>query len=280
MKTKLEINSILKSIVAFSALTLSATAIAQKCDRTPRTVVLNDDTPVVVYVDGQKKSALVFPEDKLLGAEPEYPEGFRLYKSRIPYRFTVTAEDPNYDGLLTVEGDSGSSYYLRLIARNGCPDSQVTLMEPQVPTLANMVDGRMTVSGQHNQARKSLTWHLWKNELPIGYSVKNFEEYTDEELLVFKQGSLEIYLRKQVVSERLVGSTYEVVNRGRVSSTLAIEQINYSGSSVLESLGRVREISMNPMSRTLGPAPEFVSEVYTDSHRGLLFVVSEKARNR
>jgi len=33
---------------------------------------------------------------------------------------------------------------------------------------------------------------------------------------------------------------------------------------------------MLPTSRILGPSPEYITEIYGDSHRGLLFIVSEK----
>ena len=89
---------------------------------------------------------------------------------------------------------------------------------------------------------------------------------------------MEFILQSQYIGPKYIGTTYEVINKGRTATKVAIDQIDYSNPAVRETLGFARQVSMLPTSRILGPAPEFLTEVYAESHRGLLFIVSEKQK--
>ena len=120
--------------------------------------------------------------------------------------------------------------------------------------------------------------YLFDGKLPPGYRQADFSSMSKAERVVFKQGSLEFILQSQYIGPKYIGTTYEVVNNGRTATKVAIDQMDYSNPAVRETLGVARQVSMLPTSRILGPAPQFLTEVYADSHRGLLFIVSEKKK--
>ena len=129
-----------------------------------------------------------------------------------------------------------------------------------------------------NGRKKGLMNYLFDGKLPPGYRQADFSSMSKAERVVFKQGSLEFILQSQYIGPKYIGTTYEVVNNGRTATKVAIDQMDYSNPAVRETLGVARQVSMLPTSRILGPAPQFLTEVYADSHRGLLFIVSEKKK--
>ena len=119
---------------------------------------------------------------------------------------------------------------------------------------------------------------MFDGKLPSGYRQADFSTMSKDERVVFKQGSLEFVLQSQYIGPKYIGTTYEVVNKGRTATKVAIDQIDYSNPAIRKTLGITRQVAMLPSSRILGPAPQFLTEVYADSHRGLLFIVSEKQK--
>ncbi len=249
-------------------LTVSEVSFAQNCDRSPRTVHYTGK-PITVYVSPGQRAGVVFPEDGLTGADPEQPRGLVVDRSPTPNKLPISTTDPLYSGLLSVDGVSGETYQLNLLARPDCSDSLVTIKLQGPVNKANLTrdsKGRL----------KGLMWYLLKGEIPDGYREVDYDGYEQNNLLVFKQGSVEFYLQQQVIGPRFVGTVYQVINRGRIPFRVAIENINYTDPRVKEALGSARKVAMLPSDRILGPSPEFVSELYSDTHRGLLFIVSEK----
>lgn len=246
----------------------AATVVQAACERNPRTHIY-DDKPVTVYVSPNQRADVIFPEEFLRGAYPENREGLIVDRSSIPNKIPFRVTSPMYSGNVTVDGGSGKTYHLRLAARPDCADSEVKIEK------APITDHSKLVTDSKGRP-KGLMWYLFNDKLPSGYVEKDFKHYSESDLEVMRAGSVSMYLRKQMVGKRFVGTTYEVVNRGRTSFRFAIEQLDYSSPKIRESLGIVREVGMLPMDRILGPAPEFVSEIYSASHRGLIFVVSEK----
>lgn len=258
-------------LAALVAAAISMPVMAKdECNRSARTVVY-DGKPVVVYISNDTQRANVtFPEPYLEGIQVEVTQGMDFYKTPINNRISFLATDPLYTGMVTVDGATKKSYQLKLVTRPGCADSEVTIQsEP-------LADRSQT--GTVNGKKKGLMNYLFDGKLPSGYRQADFSAMSKSERTVFRQGSLEFVLQSQFIGPKYIGTTYEVVNKGRTATMVAINQIDYGNPAIRETLGIAREVSMLPTSRILGPAPEFLTEVYANSHRGLLFVVSEKQK--
>lgn len=169
-----------------------------------------------------------------------------------------------------MKGGSAKSYIIRLITRPGCADSEVTIQSEPLADRSQVA----TTNGH----KKGLMNYMFDGKLPSGYRQADFSTMSKDERVVFKQGSLEFVLQSQYIGPKYIGTTYEVVNKGRTATKVAIDQIDYSNPAIRKTLGITRQVAMLPSSRILGPAPQFLTEVYADSHRGLLFIVSEKQK--
>tara|TARA_R110002124_G_scaffold128157_23_gene288783 strand:+ start:11174 stop:11944 length:771 start_codon:yes stop_codon:yes gene_type:complete len=253
-----------------AAISIPAYAL-DECNRSPRTVVYNN-SPVDIFISNDTQRAEVtFPEPYLEGIYVEVTEGMDFYKTPIDNKLAFVANDPLYTGLVTLDGPSKNTYIIRLITRPGCADSQVTIEnQPLVDRSQAATDTQGNV--------KSLMNYLYDGEVPSGYRKTDFTGISQNERVVFEQGSLEFVLQSQYVGQRYVGTTYEITNKGRTPTKVAIDQIDYGNPAVRRTLGVARQVSMLPTSRILGPDPAFLTEVYANSHRGLLFIVSEKQR--
>jgi hypothetical protein len=262
----------IKLLAAMVAAALTTNIYAnEECNRSPRSVVY-ENSPVEVFISNDNQRAeVIFPEAELKGFNPEIREGVAIYPNPIPNKLAFQSQDPLYTGLVTVDGDSSKSYLIKLITRPGCADSQVTI------TNGGLVD-RSQLSKDSRGRVKGLMNYLYSGKVPNGYRKNDFAKLTRDQRVVFRQGSVEFILQSQMVGPTYVGTTYEVINNGRTPFKVAIDQIDYSNKDVQASIGIARQAAMLPSSRVLGPSPEFISEVYGDSHRGLLFIVSEKTQ--
>lgn len=264
MKTNL-LAALVASLVCIPAMA------KDECNRSPRSIVY-DNKPVDVFISNDTQRAEVtFPEPFLEGIYVEVTEGMNFYRTPINNKIAFMSEDPMYTGLVTIDGPSKKSYILRLITRPGCADSQVTIQD--LP----LADRSQSTTGSYGH-RKGLMNYLFDGKLPSGYREADFSGMSKAERQVFRQGSLEFVLQSQYIGPKYIGTTYEVINHGRTATKVAIDQIDYGNPAVRESLGLARQVAMLPTSRILGPAPEFLTEVYAESHRGLLFIVSEKQK--
>lgn len=262
----------IKLMAAMVAAVLGSNVYAnEECNRSPRSVVYQN-SPVEVFISNDTQRAeVIFPEEYLEGIAIEVQQGVAFYPTPIKNKLAFQSEDPLYTGLVTIDGPSKQSYMLKLITRPGCADSQVTIAHEALADRSQLErDGKGRVKGLMN--------YLYSGEVPNGYRKNDFAKLTRDERVVFRQGSVEFTLQSQVVGPTYVGTTYEVVNKGRTSFMVAIDQIDYTNKAVTDSIGVARQVAMLPSSRILGPSPEFISEVYGDSHRGLLFIVSEKKK--
>lgn len=242
---------------------------AEECDRSPRQVVYND-SPVDIYISNdQQRAEVIFPEDFLEGIFLENPNGVNFYRTPINNKLAFQASQDMYTGLAYIDGPSKKTYLINLISRPGCADSQVSI---GFQALANRGAMERTNKGQ----LKGLMNYMFEGKTPSGYRNADFSKMSREDRVVFKQGSVEFILASQIIGPKYVGTTYEVVNNGRTATKIAIDQIDYSDKSVKNSIGIARQVSMLPSTFILGPSPEFLTEVYNGSHRGLMFIVSEK----
>jgi hypothetical protein len=241
----------------------------EECNRSPRTVIYND-SPVEVFISNDTQRAEVtFPEQFLEGIYVEVTEGMSFYRTPIQNKLAFQATEPMYTGLVTIDGPSKQTYILKLITRPGCADSQVTIQHQPLADRSKMErDGKGRIKGLMN--------YLFDGATPPGYRSVDFSHLSKDDKLVFRQGSVSFLLQSQVVGPKYIGTTYEIINAGRTATKIATDQIDYSNRAVRESIGVARQVGMLPSSRVLGPSPEYITEVYGDSHRGLLFIVSEK----
>lgn len=261
----------MKRQIALSLLCITFNAQASMtCDRSPRTVEYRD-MPVTVYVSENQRAEVSFPEEFLEGALPERPNGLVWNQTRIANKLTFSTSEEIYHGLFSVHGGSGRTYVLNILSRNDCADSVVRLIEPKP------VDATPVSTAKTSTPPKSLIEYLILGEPPPrNYRHVSYMDREPSDRLVMEQGSVRFYLVEQFVGPRLIGTTIEVVNTGRSAFRVAIESMDYSAPEIRSVFGRVAEITMVPFSRRLGPAPEFVSEIYEQSHRGLIHVVSFK----
>lgn len=243
----------------------------EECNRSPRSVVY-ENSPVEVFISNDTQRAeVIFPETYLEGINIEVKDGVEFFPTPINNKLAFHSLDPMYTGLATIDGPSKQSYIIKLVTRPGCADSQVTITnEGPIDKSRLSKDSRGRIKGLIN--------YLYSGKTPNGYRKNDFAKLTRDQRVVFRQGSVEFILQSQVVGPTYVGTTYEVVNNGRTPFKVAIDQIDYSNKNVQASLGIARQAAMLPSSRVLGPSPEFISEVYGASHRGLLFIVSEKTQ--
>ncbi|MEE8058128.1 MAG: hypothetical protein V3T17_09870 [Pseudomonadales bacterium] len=260
----------LKTLITTGLILLSGMLLAQtECDRSPRTVIYTGES-FNVYVANKQAPEVEFPETRLTGLYLEHPENFEL-DSRAANKITLIAHEDGLHSIASVDGGSGKTYLFRLIDRPGCADWYVKVELPK-PVL------------QHQLARnrkgniKSLMHHLFKGKRPNGYRLERYTEYEDKDRMVMEMGSVIMLIAEQWIGPKYTGTTYEIVNRGRSGFKFATDALDYYDDNIKASLGKVREISMYPLDRTLTPAPEYVSDLYSGSHRGLVFVVSENVK--
>src|SRR5690606_10462906 len=174
-------------------------------------------------------------------------------------------------GLFTVHGGSGHTYVLNILSRNDCSDSVVRLIEPKP-----VDDKSVQTAGSSSPPKGLIEYLILGEQPPRNYQHISYMDRDRSDRLVMEQGSVRFYLVEQFVGPRLIGTTLEVVNTGRSAFRVAIESMDYSAPEIKAAFGRVAEITMVPFSRRLGPAPEYVSEIYEQSHRGLIHIVSFK----
>jgi hypothetical protein len=262
----------MKILAAMVAAAFVANAYAdEECNRSPRSVVY-ENSPVEVFISNDTQRAeVIFPESYLEGINVEVQDGVEFFPTPINNKLAFRSTTPIYTGLVTVDGQSKQSYLVKLISRPGCADSQVTISN------GGPVD-RSRLTKDSSGRVKGLMNYLYSGKVPTGYRKNDFAKLTRDQRIVFRQGSVEFILQSQVVGPTYVGTTYEIINKGRTPFKVAIDQIDYSNKDVQSSIGIARQAAMLPSSRILGPSPEFISEVYGDSHRGLLFIVSEKVQ--
>ena len=260
----------LRKLVAISICSLiSIYSTAQTCDRSPRDVIYQNKV-VNVYVSPDQQAQIVFPSPIIVSVEKENPDGLEITSTSIKNKISITTSRDDYSGIVTFDGSDGESYLIQLLARPGCGDKFVNL---ERRSIQNKADYKRNKDG----SIKPLIWYLVTGSTPPSdYWKTDFSGMSADERIVVQQGSLEISILEMWEGSRFTGSIYSIENKGRTPYRVGIEKMNYGDKGIIEALGKVRQIAMLPENQRLGPSPEFLSEVYADSHRGLLFVVSER----
>lgn len=268
----------LRILTALVASLFATTISAQECNRAPRDANF-ENAPVTIYLSPDQVTEVAFPEATLEGANPEKPDNLVFNRTTIPSKLSFSTTSNIYHGLLTVHGTSGRTYLLKFLARQGCADSFVKLMRPV--ERASTV-GKTRASTGSGGIKKGLIDYLIDHpkaeDLPVYYEQRDFTGPRPQRM-VFEQGSVKAYMHQQFIGERYIGTILEVENTGRSAIRVDIQNINYSDPTIIQTFGRVREITMNPFDFTLGPSPEYVSDLYSSTSRGYIYIVSQKSQN-
>lgn len=230
--------------------------------------------PLPFYLSKGEWSLVIFPENlrTILNERPtgvQYREGYfhdRLY-------FTVT--DPLYYGNVTIEGADGKTYELNLLARDGCPDTKLTVLDSAQSSKAPPPS---PLAGTGHE--KTLIEYMWDGKAPPDYTVEEVQG-TPEQRKVYSQGlgTVEFYLDKIYHGYNYTGFVLLAVNSGRTPVRVDVQNIDFGGEAIRNVFGRVKQITMDPASFRLGPAPEFSSDSAHPSNQGIVYIVSYNRTN-
>jgi hypothetical protein len=225
--------------------------------------------PTPFYLSKGTWSLVIFPENlRTILLEKQagvmYREGVfhdRLY-------FTVT--DPLYFGNVTFEGADGKTYELALLARDGCPDTKLTVSDS---AQSSKEPPPTPLAGTGHE--KTLIEYMWNGETPPDYTVETVQG-TPEQRLVYSQGlgTVQFYLDKIYHGYNYTGFVLLAVNPGRSPVRVDIQNIDFSGEAIRKVFGRVKQITMDPASFRLGPAPEYASDAAQPKNQGIIYIVS------
>lgn len=256
-----------KALVTFAALLASIQVDA--CNRSPRPVEYLD-SPVQVYVSQGQWAEVSFPENSLEAINFENGKNLKWSKTKLENKLMFSTSSDEYHGFFIVHGQSGKSYLLNLVSKPGCSDSIVNLTNR-----AEKTEAATSTSTGKVAKKKSLIQYMIHDDVPSGYR-KIAAEGGWPQRLVMETGSVKWYLKEQLVGSRYIGTTLEVINEGRTPFRVDIQNIDYSSPAFKEAFGKVVEVTMNPFNFRLGPSPEYISEVYANTHRGYVYIVSAK----
>lgn len=241
------------------------------CDRNPRNEVYRGD-PIPVFVSVGQRTEIEIEDPYWEGAHRHNPNGLNILKTVKENKLPLHITEPNYSGLLSIEGSSGTTYFVDLQYKEGCADTLVSL-SPKPPE----AEPNQTSRTYNNKPIKPLMWYLFNGKVPEGYRLVTYDGLEDNERIIFKQGSVNFQLEQQYVGDKYTGTVFSVINTGRLAFRVNLENMQ-AGPELTKVWGRFRQIGMLPISRRLSPAPEFISETFSDSHRGLVFLVTEKVQ--
>lgn len=259
-------------------LTVAGTVHAtEKCSLSPRTVPYKGE-PIDISVNKNGWTRLVFPEEYLVGVDPEVKTGIEVMDldSELSNRKVVRTLADNYNSLVFVYGGSGKEYVLNL-RTDDCSDSQVKLenFEPSDETLAakERLDERNF---------KTLNSYMYKYiqsgrtmPLPKGFRQEVIDPKKND-ALVMEVGSVKFFMEEIWRGPNKTGLFVRVENHGREATKLGISQIDFDDPDIIREFGLVDKIAMIPISHILAPAPQYTSDLYDNQPSvGYLFIASE-----
>lgn len=250
---------------------------ADEIYRPPREMVYNG-APVTLFVSKDKRTEVVFPE-RITGALPPVranvdangsaTEGISYTRGPALDRVFFLPSIANYQGTITLHGASGTSYLIYLRDDKN-PDILVTL-----------ADGKLRQEVQDVQAKKTprhkLIEFMMAGKVPPGYRHKIYSEPI-EKRIVYRQGSVMLYLQEMYSSPRYNGMVLIAENTGRTPVYFPIESVDFASADLRKAFGNVQELSIdNPY---LGAHPEYTSEAAAAPHQSFMYVQIRKEDRR
>jgi hypothetical protein len=267
-----------KVIIAVALLSMASFSVAnEKCSMKPRVVQYKGET-VDVHVNINGNTRMVFPEKSLIGLDPEVFEGIEVHEldSELSNRRIIRPSVEGYNSLMFVYGESGKEYVLNLISSD-CSDSQVTIQnfEASESTLEakRQLDERKT---------KTLNSYMYKyiqsgKTMPLPEGFRREMSDTSGGQLVMEVGSVKFYSEETWRGINKDGLFIRVENHGREAQKIDITQIDFNQREIIEVFGQVDTIAMMPISQTLAPSAQYISDLYDNSPNvGYLLIASEK----
>jgi hypothetical protein len=264
-----------KILLPFIFLGLGMGSQADSCP-SPFSTVEYTGEPVRVHISSQVPTQVIFPE-ATFGGLADVAEGLIVEGTPHPNKLSFQLESEGYSGVFTADAANGQTYVLMLVNAEDCPDRLITIDPPSKAS-----DTRATSSVTYRNKRKlDLMGHmLVYTDIPKGYRSVSFSHLANAERIVMRYGNVAVKLVEQWVGPRYTGTFFEIENRGRTPFKFDISGINYSDYQVAKTLGDVRQVAMLPTSHVLAPSPEAVSQSYSGTNKGLLYIVSENSDER
>lgn len=267
-------------IKVYAAFILTALLAAQShggCTREPRVEVWEGVAIDVHIPVSPDISRILLPETDIKGFQASVTEGIlydRPNKNRIPNQLVLSTTEPDYQGLVMIDGESGETYTLNVIASPNECDSQLKIIKKE-----NEQEGRSistTTRSGNDDTKRSLIYYMYNKELPRGFRKLEFQGDLNDRFVLSK-GSVKFYAEYQYVSRNLIGTAFRVINEGREAFHIDLSSIDYKDNQIQQAFGKVNMIGMVPFNFIIGPAPEKISDLYTGpKNYGYIFVVSKK----
>lgn len=258
-------------LVALAPLVMGAGAY-----REPRELVFTG-TPITVYVAKDRRTEVVFPES-LTGMLPPSQQqansdldptaGMEWSLGPTKDRLFLLPTIEPYNGTMTLHGVSGKSYILYLQSSTS-PDISAIVHNGKLKQEEQLQEEKRT-------PRHKLIEFLIRGTTPPGYSRKIYDGPVKNRI-VYRQGSIVIYLQELYSSPNYSGFVLTVENTGRAPVYFPVESVDYTSRQVRKAFGRIWEISIdNPY---LGPKPDNASDVLAAPHQTLMYIASKKQRD-
>jgi hypothetical protein len=269
----------IKTLTTFFFATLIASQSHSGCTREPRTMEWEGNTIDVHIPMSPDITRIMLPEKDIKGFQASVTEGIlydRPNKTRIPNQLTLSTTKEDYQGLIMIDGESGDTYTLNLIASPNECDSQVKLTKKT----GNEADTQYSSTGKSgassDDSKRSLIYYMYNKILPRGFRKLEFQGSL-EDRFVLSKGSVNFYAEYQYTSRNLIGTAFRIINDGRSAFHIDLSSIDYKDNQIQQAFGDVSMIGMVPFNFIIGPKPEKVSDLYTGpKNYGYLFVVSRK----
>jgi hypothetical protein len=222
------------------------------------------------------RTEVIFPE-KIFGGLPptkmapkpgETPmDGILVTRSPNLDRVFLLPTMANYNGTMTVTGDSGKSYILYMVS-DQTPDISVAIREGdpsgQEPP---------PQSGANRYKKKLIEWMMRGGKVPPGYQ-HNVLKGPIKPRIVYRQGAVILYLTETYESPKRKGFVMIAENTGPTPVYFPVESIDLRSREIRKTFGVVDEISIdNPR---LGPHPEYSSGVLDSPNQSFLYLATRK----
>jgi hypothetical protein len=225
--------------------------------------------PMPFYLAKGAWSLVIFPEN-LRTILNEHPDGVQYREGYFHDRLYFTVTDPLYFGNVTIEGVDGKTYELNLLARDGCPDTKLTVLDSAQQAKAPPPS---PLAGTGKE--RTLMDFMVNGTAPPDYTIEEVQG-TPEQRLVYTQGlgTVNFYLDKIYHGYNYTGFVLLAVNQGRSPMRVDIQNIDFGGEALRKVFGRVKQITMEPWDFRLGPSPEYASDSAHPTNQGIVYIVS------
>jgi len=269
----------IQTIITFLIAALIASNSHSGCKREPRSIEWEGQTVDVHIPMSPDITRILLPEKDIKGFQASVTEGIlydRPNRTRIPNQLTLSTTDENYEGMIMIDGESGDTYTLNLIAKPTDCDSQVKLTKKSAGSEDRVNNSYSNRTSSTGETKRSLIYYMYNKILPRGFRKLEFQGPL-EDRYVMSKGSVNFYAEYQYTSRNLIGTAFKIINHGRDAFHVDLSSVDYKDNQIKQAFGDVSMIGMVPFDFIIGPKPEKVSDLYSGpKNYGYIFVVSKK----